>query len=107
MDTDMTVRILDQNVYTRLMQKAKKYGTSPDELVFDALRFTLGLDKVSDTLYYTVGGDDMSIGTPRITLRLEKEWRDKLEDIATANGATLTDVVRKAIEEYIWSHSND
>ena len=46
----------------------------------------------------------MSKGTPIVTLRLDKEWRDWVEMIADEKGGTASDVIRTAIQEYVWNH---
>ena len=42
--------------------------------------------------------------SPRITIRVAPETRDALEAIADAQGRSLTDVSREALEEYTRRH---
>jgi len=58
-------------------------------------------------LFYCAEVFIMSYGTPRITLRLEPEWRSQLEAIAKEQGRTFSDILRVAILEYIWNHSSE
>lgn len=44
----------------------------------------------------------MSKGTPIITIRLTDEWRDQLMAIANRQQCNMSDVIRKAITEYVW-----
>lgn len=43
--------------------------------------------------------------TPTITIRVAPEWRTQLEAIAKRDGATLSDVLRSAILEYVTTHA--
>ena len=58
-------------------------------------------------LFYPLEVLYMAYGTPRITLRLESDWRKQLEAIAKERGQTVSDIIRTAIQEFVWNHSNE
>jgi hypothetical protein len=56
-------------------------------------------DNVSDT---PTNADSLEL--VRVTARIAKRHRDRLENIARAEGRLLSDVLREAIREYLKAH---
>ena len=105
MDLYLTIRILRHDVYARLIAEAKRRGVTPDAVVWEALDILLtrAIDSVIHNGYNNDGGDNMR-GTPIISLRLSAEWTSWAKHIAEDQDCSVSDVIRKALQEYVWTH---
>lgn len=103
----ISVSIQNFDTFERLKKYALENKITPDKIIWDAISLYLALTTVRHSDNIPDGGDTMSAGTPRVSIRLDPEWRKQLEAMASEKDQALTDVIRAAIQEYMWIHADD